>query len=414
MIVRQLARRQARSPPASLRQCKRFFASETNLDSDLDFAHQVQVSVPTRPEALVDDGVDRRSAKEKMRELERRRKAAAEDPTVAIDWEAKKHLKSVISNVGFDRAPFYQPHKLVTSPPRPSDVTLELLLASQAHIGHSTSVWNPANARYIFGIRQGIHIISLDVIAAHLRRAAKVVSEVTRRGGTVLFVGTRAGQDRSVVRAAQLAQGCHIFDKWIPGSLTNRHQLLNKCPTKLVNEFDQEVPGYEDQLTKMPALMPDLVVTLTVRDHYILLRECGQNHIPTIGIVDTDADPTWVTYPIPANDDSLRCTNVIAGVLGRAGQEGHQRRAAAAREGLVTYTSTVNLTPIERSQEEDRDALYKVAAADPQQPGPQPSLSAAGLPQPEATVGPGPPESSPADGQKPGEGFLGFERGDLT
>ncbi|KAK7540506.1 mitochondrial 37S ribosomal protein uS2m [Phyllosticta citribraziliensis] len=404
MIVRQLARRQARSAFAPVRQCKRFFASE----ADLDFAQADHSAVPARVEEPVDDGVDRRSTKEKMKELERRRKAAAEDPTVALDWEAKKHLKSVIANVGYDRQPFYQPHKLLTNPPRPSDVTLELLLASQAHIGHSTSVWNPANARYIFGVRQGIHIISLDVTAAHLRRAAKVVSEVTRRGGTVLFVGTRTGQDRSVVRAAQLAQGCHIFDKWIPGSLTNRHQLLNKCPTKLVNEFDQEVPGYEDQLTKMPALMPDLVVTLNVRDHYILLKECGQNHIPTIGIVDTDADPTWVTYPIPANDDSLRCTNVIAGVLGRAGQEGHMRRAAAARQGTVTYTSTVDLNPIERGQNDAQDSQYEVQSANPQQPFPRPSLSAAGLPQPEAT------ESAPSDGSKPDEAFLGFERGDLT
>ncbi|KAK8236111.1 ribosomal protein S2, flavodoxin-like domain-containing protein [Phyllosticta capitalensis] len=405
MIVRQLARRQARAAfaPVHLRQSRRLLATESDVDFSQDQQH---VAVPTRVEEPVDNGVDKRSTKDKMRDLERRRKAAAEDPTVALNWEAKKHLSRVIDNVGYDREPFYQPHKLLTNPPRPSDVTLELLLASQAHIGHSTSLWNPANARYIFGIRQGIHILALDVIAAHLRRAAKVVTEVTRRGGTVLFVGTRAGQDRSVVRAAQLAQGCHIFDKWIPGSLTNRHQLLNKCPRKLVNEFDQEVPGYEDQLSKMPALMPDLVVTLTVKDHYILLRECGQNHIPTIGIVDTDADPTWVTYPIPANDDSLRSTNVIAGVLGRAGQEGLKQRIAAAREGVVTYTSTVDLNPIEKPHAQD--GTYEVESANPQQALPQPSLSAAGLSQPESTASSS--SSAATTNPQPEDPFVAFER----
>lgn len=164
-------------------------------------------------------------------------------------------------------------------------------------------MWNPANARYIFGIREGIHIISLEVTAAHLRRAAKVVTEVSKRGGLVLFVGTRNDQDRSVVKAAQLAKGYHLFDRWIPGSITNGQQILGNCGMKVVDELDRDMPEFQGQLVDRAVLRPDLVVCLNPLENYVCLHECSLNHIPTIGIIDTNADPTWVTYPIPANDD---------------------------------------------------------------------------------------------------------------
>lgn len=196
------------------------------------------------------------------------------------------------------------------------------------------------NSGYIFGIRQGIHIISLEVTAAHLRRACRVVSGVAERGGLILFVGTRPGQERCVVRAAEMAKGCHLFERWTPGSITNGVQLLGRCKTKVVDEFDQDVPGYETELKDRPVLKPDLVVCLNPLENWVLLHECGLNAIPTIGIIDTDANPTWVTYPIPANDDSLRCVQVIAGALGRAGEEGQRNRSEKAMEGNVTYTPT--------------------------------------------------------------------------
>ncbi|KAL8984935.1 MAG: hypothetical protein Q9205_001211, partial [Flavoplaca limonia] len=164
--------------------------------------------------------------------------------------------------------------------------------------------------RYIFGIRSGIHIISLDITAAHLRRACRVVSGVTERGGLVLFVGTRKGQDRCVVNAAKM---------------------------QVVDEFDQAIPGLENELLERPVLKPDLVVCLNPLENWVMLHECGLHGIPTVGIIDTDANPTWVTYPIPANDDSLRCVQLIAGVLGKAGEEGQMRRSERAKRGEVTY-----------------------------------------------------------------------------
>lgn len=235
----------------------------------------------------------------------------------------------------------YRPEALVSYPPGPSDITLELLLASQSHLGHATPLWNPANSRYIFGIRQGIHIISLDVTASHLRRACRVASGVTERGGLVLFVGTRPGQDTCVVNAAKRAKGCHLFERWTPGSITNAPQILGRCKMKMVDEFDREIKGFERELHDRPPLRPDLVVCLNPMENWVMLHECALNGIPTMGIIDTNANPTWVTYPIPANDDSLRCTQLIAGVLGKAGQEGQRLRKEKAQEGIVTYTPII-------------------------------------------------------------------------
>ena len=195
------------------------------------------------------------------------------------------------------------------------------------------------NSRYIYGIRQGIHIISLETTAAHLRRACRVVTGVAERGGLILFVGTRAGQERCVVRAAELAGGCHLFTRWVKGSITNGEQILGPQQLKLVDEFDNEIPGYDEELREQPVAKPDLVIVLNPVENYTLLHECALHNIPTMGVIDTDANPTWVTYPIPANDDSLRCVQVIAGVLGRAGEDGQQIRRANALEGNVPYPS---------------------------------------------------------------------------
>jgi ribosomal protein S2 len=266
------------------------------------------------------------------------------DP-VALQYARQTYEKQLFDPIGSAGRPTYKPHELLSNPPRPEDITLELLLASGAHLGHATQLWHPGNSQYIFGVRGAesgdpIHIISLDVTASHLRRACKVVESVAENGGVILFVGTRNGQSRVTVKAASMAKGCHLFSKWIPGSITNGQQILGNCAKKVVNKSDQEMDGFDDQLDDYAAIKPDLVVCLNPVENYILLRECGQHGIPTIGIVDTDCNPTWVTYPIPANDDSPRCVQVIAGALGRAGQAGHRNRLA---KGVATYKARHNL-----------------------------------------------------------------------
>jgi small subunit ribosomal protein S2 len=231
------------------------------------------------------------------------RETAESKAGVQRDYALRNHIKKRTSRLGSRIPPHYEPSDILTDPPRPEDVTLELLMASQAHFGHSTSLWNPMNQRYIYGVRSGIHIISLEATAAHLRRAAKVVEGVAYHGGLILFVGTRKGQDKAVVKAAKMAQGCHLFERWIPGTITNGDQILSNCAMRVVDAKDEPLRGFEQKIGEWKALRPDLVVVLNPRENYVLLHECGLNNIPTIGVIDTDADPTWVTYPIPANDD---------------------------------------------------------------------------------------------------------------
>lgn len=255
------------------------------------------------------------------------------------DFYHSRRQQRTISNLGSNLVNVYNPTDIIRNPPKPDDITLPMLLANQTHLGHATSLWNPSNSSYIFGIREGIHIISLDITLAYLRRAAKVVREVARRGGIILFVGTRKGQQEIIVNAAKLADGYHIFDRWVAGTLTNGQQILGDCAIKVVNSMDKEIEGYRDVLRESnhPAMRPDLVVCLNPLENEVCLHECGLYTVPTIGVIDTDANPSWVTYPIPANDDSLRSIALIAGALGRAGQEGQEMRKAAAEMGETTY-----------------------------------------------------------------------------
>ena len=248
-------------------------------------------------------------------------------------WKARKATKAN-NRLGTLVQNAYRPETLFQQPPAADDITLPLLLANQTHLGHATSLWHPGNSSYIFGVREGIHIISLDTTFAYLRRAAKVVKEVARRGGIILFVGTRKGWDEIVVNSAKMAGGCHIFDRWTPGSLTNGQQILANCAVRIVDSTDKPLEQFDALLRgDKQVLRPDLVICLNPIENEVCLHECGLYNVPTIGVVDTDCNPSWVTYPIPANDDSLRSVGLISGVLGRAGQEGQRLRLDQAEQG---------------------------------------------------------------------------------
>ena len=166
-----------------------------------------------------------------------------------------------------------------------------------------------------------------------------------------------------MVRAAELAKGCHLFTRWKPGSITNGQQILGSCQKIVVDENDEPIPGFADQLPDTSAIKPDLVVCLNPTENYVLLHECGQHNIPTIGIIDTDANASWVTYPIPANDDSLRSVQVICGALGRAGEEGQAiRRRQAKRNVVVSMPSHGLQAPKEGQVEREMEAKQLEAA----------------------------------------------------
>ncbi|KAI0475213.1 ribosomal protein S2 [Xylariaceae sp. FL0804] len=327
MIVREFGLRQARRALAApARQaCLRALSTTTPATPPPEQPPNAQMP---QPPAIF--GVH---AKQPSR---RGKKPAGPDTTVE-DYHKIRQLRRRVDDVGSRLQRTYRPVDVFLNPPAPKDVTLELLLASQAHMGHHTSQWNPANAQHIYGVREGIHIISLEQTAAHLRRAARVVEEVAYRAGLILFVGTRRGQTRLVTQAAAMAKACHLFSKWTPGSITNSEIILAGTEIQILDEHDDQIPGFEKHLDERLPLRPDLVVCLNPLENYVLLHECSLVDIPTIGVIDTNAEPSWVTYTIPANDDSLRCSAVIAAVLGRAGQAGHERRLRDAESGKVAW-----------------------------------------------------------------------------
>ncbi|KAI6166967.1 ribosomal protein S2 [Pisolithus thermaeus] len=203
----------------------------------------------------------------------------------------------------------FQPHHTLSRPLAPSQATLSALVAAGAHFGHTASLMNPNFLPYAYGTRAGLTIIDLEQTLPLLRRAANLVRAVAQRKGTIIFVGTRPDLQDTIQRASERlgAQGYHIGERWLPGTLTNRNQL-----------FQEESQEYR--------LTPDLVVLLNPLANMNAIRECAIQHVPTVGIIDSNADPRIVMYPIPANDDSPRTAQIIAGVLSVAGKEGVMAR----------------------------------------------------------------------------------------
>lgn len=173
-------------------------------------------------------------------------------------------------------------------------------------MGHSTSLLNPNFMPYSYGTRANITIIDLEQTLPLLRRAIQLTRAVAAKGGSVVFVGTKPAFRPAVKKAAERMgdQGFYVGERWLPGILTNRLHMFGT-----------------DVVTKTKVL-PDLVVLLNTIQNLPAIRECAIEHIPTIGVVDSNADPRIVMYPIPANDESRRTAELVAGLLSVAGREG--------------------------------------------------------------------------------------------
>ncbi|KAJ1857848.1 hypothetical protein GGH12_001391 [Coemansia sp. RSA 1822] len=239
------------------------------------------------------------------------------------------------------------------------ELTLERMVAAGMHLGHSVGRWNPMNLPYIFGERQGIHVINLEQTMAALRRAAQFVRQTVYRGGLVLFVGTRREHRAAAVEAALACDQYFVTGKWVPGTLTNKRSVLGHKYKYANDEWDvaeaQEMLNMENDRAKkvrednaksnrylkliekeqkdmepfMPNVNihgPDLIVSLSPRESGTMLREARVSFVPTVGVIDTNANPRVVTYPIPCNDDSPEAVSIVARVLARAAREGMDLR----------------------------------------------------------------------------------------
>ncbi|KAI9218347.1 ribosomal protein S2, flavodoxin-like domain-containing protein, partial [Blastocladiella britannica] len=194
-----------------------------------------------------------------------------------------------------------------------SELSTADLIAANTHVGHAPSRWTASNTPYILGTRSGLHIIDPNQSLAHLRRAAHFVRRVSANGGIVLFVG-HAPDARPLAADAAVHAGQYYVHDWVPGTLTNTDQVV----------VARQAPFDRDGSLPAQAPKPDVLVILDITSKPSLraVKEARKLNIPTIAVVDTDVDARWVTYPVPANDDSAESLALVARALAQAAADG--------------------------------------------------------------------------------------------
>jgi small subunit ribosomal protein S2 len=219
-----------------------------------------------------------------------------------------------------------------------ANVGIKELLEAGVHFGHQTRRWNPRMRRFIFGEREGIHIIDLLQTEQLLKQATDFVTEVAAKGGVILFVGTKKQARDSIQEWAERCEMPYVNRRWLGGLLTNfntirkriqrLHELrelrndgrLDLLPTKERMSMEAELRKLEYNLGGVADMqrLPDAVIIIDLKTEEIALREAERLEMPIVGLVDTNCDPTPVDYVIPGNDDAIRSCELIVGTLGTA------------------------------------------------------------------------------------------------
>jgi small subunit ribosomal protein S2 len=228
------------------------------------------------------------------------------------------------------------------------------LLEAGLHFGHQTRRWDPRMRPYIYGERDGIHIIDLLQTEHLLAEARRFAADAASRGGTILFVGTKK-QARDAIR--EWAERCdmpYVNQRWLGGLLTNFHTMsaridrlheltglrdggqLDLLPTKERMAREAELLKLEYNLGGVRGMkrLPQAALIIDLKTEAIAVREAERLRIPIIGLVDTNVDPVPIDYPVPGNDDSIRSCELVIGTVGEAVHEAAQswREAEAKRQ----------------------------------------------------------------------------------
>ncbi|MFN3306684.1 MAG: 30S ribosomal protein S2 [Candidatus Kapaibacteriota bacterium] len=234
-------------------------------------------------------------------------------------------------------------------------VSIEQLLEAGAHFGHLTRRWNPKMEKFIFTEKNGIHIIDLRKTQVLINIAREFIFNIASQGKHVLFVGTKPQAKTVVEREAQRCGSFYVVERWLGGMLTNFTTIRRSI--KRLNTIDKmEIDGTFEKLTKKERLLlvrererlrkvfggieqmmtiPSALYIVDIKKEHIAVKEARLLGIPIIAIVDTNCDPEFVDYPIPANDDSKMTIELISKVIADAVYEGKQVYAERSREFLA-------------------------------------------------------------------------------
>ena len=235
-------------------------------------------------------------------------------------------------------------------------VTRRELLEAGVHFGHQTRRWNPKMGRYLYGERSGIYILDLEKTLTGLDEAYGFARDVGRRGGVVLFIGTKKQAQETVEEQAGRVDMPFVNTRWLGGMLTN-FQTISRRLVRLRELREMERTGAFDVLPKKEVLrlrhekeklernlggiqdlekLPDAVFVIDTKKEHIAVGEARKLGIPVIAIVDTNCDPDEVDYVIPGNDDALRAIRLFASRIAEAVIGGRDMKqsidAEAARE----------------------------------------------------------------------------------
>jgi small subunit ribosomal protein S2 len=221
------------------------------------------------------------------------------------------------------------------------DFTMRQLLEAGVHFGHQTHRWNPKMRNYIYGSRNGIHIIDLSQTVPLLHQALVAVAEAVSKGGRVLFVGTKRSAAEQVADAAKRSAQYYVNSRWLGGTLTNWKTISHSIKT--LRTVDETLGKENSGLTKREMLeltrtkekldkalggikdmggTPDLLFVIDTNKEQIAIKEANRLGIPVIAVIDTNSDPAGVTYPIPGNDDAGRAVALYCDLISRACIEG--------------------------------------------------------------------------------------------
>lgn len=230
-------------------------------------------------------------------------------------------------------------------------VDIKALLEAGVHFGHKTSRWHPKMAPYIHSKRQGIHIIDLTKTVEALEKALPFLTETAARGKQILFVGTKRQAKELVQGAAEEVGQPYVVERWMGGMLTNvdtvstqikrLKQLENRMDSgDLAKRYNKlEVQRFQEDIDSMNIKYggikdlngkPGVVFVTDIMEDVNAVKEANRLGVPVVALVDSNANPTDVAYPIPANDDAIKGLRLILTYVVQAVQEGIAQKQAAA------------------------------------------------------------------------------------
>ena len=190
-------------------------------------------------------------------------------------------------------------------------VTMQQLLEAGAHFGHQTHRWNPRMKPYIFGDRNGVHIIDLSQTVPLFARALDFVSQTVARGGKVLFVGTKRQAQDAVAEAARVSGQHFVNHRWLGGMLTNWKTISNSIKRLKSLGGIRDLGG-----------LPDVMFVVDTNKEELAIKEANVLGIPVVAILDSNSNPQGISFPVPGNDDASRAIRLYCEAIANAGKAG--------------------------------------------------------------------------------------------